>query len=345
MSRFRRIAAIAAGTGAALAAAAVFAALLIPAGCDRGGPERFDAAFPAMGTLAAVTLYGERAACEAGFRTVRRKFEEIERRFSRFRPDSELSKLNAAAARDWVVCSAPMWRILTAAREAWKFSGGAFDVSAGPLMTLWGFYRKRNALPSADEIAAVRERVGLQYVEFDDARRAVRFARPGIELDLGGLVKGYAVDCAAEQLRASGLRRGLVDLGGNLYALPEPPPGRKAYRIAIRAPNAKSGVAERWFPLRDRAVATSGAYERFVEFAGVRYGHIMNPATGRPAPGGLAVSVFASTALRADVLSTVLYVKGPEWAVKLREIAPDAEAVWVTIDGGVQEQWNTTEKP
>ncbi len=326
MSR-RAVAAIAA---AVLLAAVVVLLFVVVRGRREPGLPALQLVFPAMGTVAELTLYGDPELCERAGRAVREEFERVEQHFSRFRPDSELSRLNAEAAARPFVCSEELWQLLTVAREAARVSEGAFDISATPLTELWGFSRRRAQprLPTAEELAAARARVGLEQVEFDEENRTVRFRTPGMAFDFGGFAKGYAVDRAAEVCLRLGVRRGLINLGGNLRALPEPPPGRAAYRIAIRDPERPGGVLP-GRELLDSAAATSGDYERFVEIDGVRYGHIMDPAAGRPASGGVAVTVFAPRALEADLWSTILYLKGESFLERARNSCPGLEAVFV----------------
>ena len=264
-----------------------------------------------MGTRAAVAFYGDREEAENAAKAVRETFLRIQGICNLFDPASELSRLNATAAEKPFVCSEELWEVLTAAREAYEFSEGAFDITAKPLMDLWGFYRKRgDSLPSAAEIAEAKKRIGLNWVVFDDAHRSVRFPVPGMSFDLGGIAKGFAVDKAAEAVLALGVRRGIIDLGGNLRVLPEPPPGRTHYRIAIRDPHGGHAVLERKLEMLDQSVATSGDYERFVVIQGRKYAHIMNVATGEPATGMLAVTVVAPSALRADIYSTTAFIRG-----------------------------------
>ncbi len=299
-----------------------------------GEAERLVLEFPMMGTRAAVAFYGDREEAENAAKAVRETFLRIQGICNLFDPASELSRLNATAAEKPFVCSEELWEVLTAAREAYEFSEGAFDITAKPLMDLWGFYRKRgDSLPSAAEIAEAKKRIGLNRVVFDDAHRSVRFPVPGMSFDLGGIAKGFAVDKAAEAVLALGVRRGIIDLGGNLRVLPEPPPGRTHYRIAIRDPHGGHAVLERKLEMLDQSVATSGDYERFVVIQGRKYAHIMNVATGEPATGMLAVTVVAPSALRADIYSTTAFIRGEAFIrdknLKDSEFYfyPDAEAV------------------
>ncbi len=270
--------------------------------------------FPVMGTRAAVSFYGDRTQTEAAARAVRDTFSRIQGICNLFERESELSRLNASASERPFVCSDELWEVLTAARGAYVFSGKAFDITAKPLMDLWGFYRRRgDSLPSDSEIEETKKLVGLDRVVFDDVRRSVFFPVRGMSFDLGGIAKGFAVDKAADAATALGVRRGVIDLGGNLRVLSEPPPGRTYYQIGIRDPQGAHAILKRKLKMLNQAVATSGNYERFVTIRGRRYAHIMNVVTGCPVTGMRAVTVVAPTALRADIYSTTAFIRGEQF--------------------------------
>ena len=283
--------------------------------------EKHFISFPAMGTVASLTLYTDAETFRKALDAVRAEFDKVERIASLHKADSELSQLNAGAAGRAFVCSAEMWEILTEARRAFQLSEGAFDVSIAPLMVHWGFYRKRAAAPSQTETEKVKALTRLDKILFDDAARRVKFPRPGFSLDLGGIAKGYAIDKAFQAVTAAGIKRGVIDLGGNLRLLPLPPPGQKFYKIGIRRPVRKNGsVMPGILHLPGgRAVSSSGDYARFVELSGKLYGHIIDPATGIPAPGERAVTAVAPCGMTADWLSTAVYLRGKKMARKLEK--------------------------
>lgn len=225
--------------------------------------------FPIMGTVAEFTFYGPPEKTAAAADAARAEFDRVTAMCDLRNPASELSRLNASADRIPFVCGEAFWALMTEARQAYELSDGAFDVSAKPLMDLWGFYRERgDAPPSETEIAEARARVGLEKVRFDEEARSVFFTVPGMGLDFGGIAKGYAVDCAAEAAEAAGITRGAVDLGGNLRLLPDPPPDADAYRIGIRDPERRGEVLPEVLNLTGAALSTSGDYERFVTLEG-----------------------------------------------------------------------------
>lgn len=284
-----------------------------------------------MGTYATLTFWEESARSQAAADATMAVFREVNERFSNYLPESELSRLNRTAHEAPVACSDELWELLRTARELHRLSHGAFDISAGPLMKLWGFHRKRQTVPTPEEVAEVVTRVGLDKVEFDDAARTVRFSVAGMELDSGGIAKGYALDLAAARLRELGVRRGLLDLGGNLLALPEPPPERPAYRVGIRNPRDRQthlGTVS----LLGQAVSTSGDYERFVEIAGKRYSHLMDPRTGYPVEGMAAVSVIAPDGILSDCLSTAILVNRGQHLAELQAAYPTLQALLIRAD-------------
>ncbi len=293
---------------------------------------RDGASFSIMGTVANFTFYGAPADTQRAIQAGMAEFNRVNRLCSIFDPESELSRLNDGAFAEPFACSGELWRLLKEARKAWAFSGGAFDISAKPLMDLWGFYRKRgDSLPLEEEIAEASKRVGLDKVIFDDEKRTVHFTVPGMSFDLGGIAKGYAVDQAAKAVIALGIRRGVVDLGGNLRLLPEAPPHQEYYRIGVRGPDRSIRQVLRL--QGGISLSTSGDYERYVEINGIRYGHIMDPATGMPVPGGVSVTVLASNAMEADWLSTSVFIRGEEIAEKARKQLR-AEVLFVKAEKG-----------
>ena len=303
----------------------------LAADCGREAPpRRFE--FASMGTAAALELRGpERDLDSLALARVRARFAAVETAMSTWDPGSELSRANRAPVDSAFTLSPLAGDCLALALELRRASGGAFEPGAGPLMRLWGFTRRQGRLPDPDSLAALLPTLGAY--SYESPSRSLTRRLPAVALDLGGIAKGYALDLAAAELRALGLNAALIDLGGNLYCLGEAAPG-EAWQVGIRDPLDR----ERMFAalaLRDEAVATSGSYERFVEIAGRRYGHIMNPSTGRPAEGLLsATAVFAEAGL-GDGLATALFVLGPGAAeALLASEYPEALAVLVLAEGG-----------
>lgn len=268
-------------------------------------PVRFR--FPVMGTEAVLVLYAPQEQSERALQGVQAAFDRVLRTANPYDPESEVSRLNRTASTAPFSCSDDLWTMLQSAREAWTISGGAFDVTARPIMDLWGFYRTGTGRrpPDDKDWKEVLGKVGLEKIRFDDEARSVFFTVPGMALDLGGLAKGYAVDLALDVLRREGVTSGMVNLGGNLGLL-EPPPGQPGWPVRLLAPDRTlSGPIY----LKNTAVSTSGDYERHVLVGGEAIGHIIDPRTGRPVHREYSVTAIAPDALRADILSTVFYLE------------------------------------
>jgi len=182
-------------------------------------------------------------------------------------------------------------------------------------MKVWGFYKGTGRLPHRAEVRAALDRVGYRNIVLDGANRTVRFARPGVELDPGGIGKGYAVDRMIEVLKQYGIRTALVSASGSsIYGLGAPP-GEKGWKVQIRDPKDQSkSVAEVY--LKDESMSTSGNYEKFFRAEGKIYSHIMDPRTGWPAQGVLSVSVVAPRTLDSEAWTKPLFVNGRAWAAK-----------------------------
>jgi thiamine biosynthesis lipoprotein len=254
------------------------------------------------------------------------EIDRIDRLMSHYRRDSPLSRLNREAASGPVVVEPELLDFLAECLRWSRESGGAFDVTVGPLLKAWGFFRDEGHVPGEDELARVLEGVGYRHVLLDREAGTVRFDHPGVELDLGGIGKGYAVDRAVEVLRRRGISSALVNLGGSsVYGLGAQP-GRDAWEVGVADPTAP-GKTARTVRLRDRALSVSGGYERFFEKDGVTYSHIMDPRTGRPVPGVLSVAVLTDSATAGDALDTVLSVLGPERGRALVSRVPATEAL------------------
>jgi thiamine biosynthesis lipoprotein len=305
--------------------------LLILGGCNQE-KEECQFSFETMGTVAALRLMlpAELPADEA-IGIVQDSFAEVNTALSTWSPNSELSRLSRAAADSAVNVSPLLRTCLARALLLSEQSGGAFDPTAESLMRLWGFYRRKGVLPGATSLDSALADLGKWRLEGNPA--CVVKDKPGTHFDLGGIAKGLAVDLAVARLRKAGLDDGLLDLGGNLYCMGGAP-GRENWRVGIRNPHNRDELFAT-VTISQASVATSGSYERFVTIDGRRYGHIMNPATGRPAEGLLSASVIAEEGILADGLSTTLFVLGPDAAWKfLAKYYPEVEAILVVPAAG-----------
>lgn len=295
-----------------LCLAAWLAATLVCA----GETVRVEASVDAMGSTYTVALYGEsrdqqEAIVEQVFEEVRR----LDRMLSNYRRDSEWTEVNRFAAQRPVRVTPELFRLLEGCLEYSRRSDGAFDISVGPLMKVWGFYRGSGRLPSKPEVAKALETVGYRHVVLDGEHRTVRFTRPGVELDPGGIGKGYAVDRMVDVLRDNGVTSGLISAGSSsIYALGTPP-GAQGWKVSIRHPRDSRRVAAEVY-LKSESMSTSGNYEKFFQANGRMYSHIMDPRTGFPAPGMLSASVIAPTTLASEAWTKPIFINGRAWAAR-----------------------------
>lgn len=279
-------------------------------------PVRYEASHQSMGTVYTVAAYGRDADFLA--ETVNEVFEEIDRldaQMSNYKPESELSQINREAAHEDVLVEPRLFGLLQLCQRLSEETDGAFDITVGPLMKAWGFFRGEGRIPGPQEMRDVLKHVGYRHVHLDAARRTVHFDEPGIELDLGAKAKGYAVDRAVDILRENGISSALVSAGtSSIYALGVPP-GEKGWKITLRDPFDANKVAETIY-LKNFSLSTSGNYGRFFKVDGKTYSHIMDPHTGMPVEGMLSASAFTERATDSDGLSTALYVLGVAGARK-----------------------------
>lgn len=301
--------------------------------------ERQSLIFRTMSTIATIDLQNEDAATiQRALPRCRAAMESVNGLCNIFDPASELSRLNATAADKPFECSVELWNLLAQARRFHRLSGGAFDVTIDPLMRLWGFGGSpRTTIPTEQEIAEAKRRVGLEKVEFDEEKRTVRFTVPGMSINLGGIAKGYALDLTVAEAKRNGVSCGWIDLGGNVTALSEPPPGKKNYRAGLRDPFLRGQSFFGVIPILNESVSTSGDYERNTTIEGVRCGHIIDPRTGRPATGRISATVVAPTGVESDALSTTAFLAGPEIIPELQKEFPTLRAVIVQEKNGVLE--------
>lgn len=242
------------------------------------------------------------------------RLEEVNVAMSTWRQDSELSRLNAHDGTDWMPVSPGLHVVLKAAARVGAETGGAFDVTVGPLVDLWGFgpARRASTPPSDAAIAAARTRVGYRLLELGDAPPRLRRRRGDVEIDLSAIAKGYAVDQLAAWLTATGHRDFIVEVGGEIRARGRRPDGRP-WQVGVAWPVGGTDAVERVVALDDTGLATSGDYRQYFEHAGRRYSHEIDPVTGRPIVHRLAsVTVLHPSCMMADAYATGLLVLGPE---------------------------------
>jgi thiamine biosynthesis lipoprotein len=252
----------------------------------------------------------------------------FEAKYSRFRPDSLISRINAAAGQGWVQVDAEMEQFLDLSGSLCELSQGVLDVTALPLMRLWDYRSPTPRIPSEAEIGAAKQLVGWQKIQRAPGR--VRLPELGMALDFGGWGKEYAVDIVAQIARRHGLADVLVDFGHDLSVCGSAP-GKPGWHIGLEDPSRPGEACWSSIAARDCGVASSGDYVRGFTLNGKRYGHIVDPRTGWPVASGCRqVTVIAKACLQAGVLSTAVFILGPEAGLRLVEGLMGAEACVVT---------------
>lgn len=279
----------------------------------------------AMATRFECVLHGPdervlRAAGEEALDEVRR----LEAALSLYRPESEIAQVNREAARDWVPVSPEVFGLVRHALLLSHVTEGAFDITVGPLLRTWGLMRGSGRRPGDDEVAEVRQAVGSRLVELDEASFRLRFARPGVMLDLGSIGKGYAVDRAGERLREAGVEHAFLHGGTSTALAMGSPLEGDVWKVAIEHPlgPAPEGQEPRRplavIPLRDESLSVSAVWGKGFEAEGVYYGHVMDPRLGRPVAGARMAAITLPSATETDAMSTALLVRGGELVEKFR---------------------------
>ncbi|HVX16006.1 MAG TPA: FAD:protein FMN transferase [Pirellulales bacterium] len=243
--------------------------------------------------------------------------DRLEEQMTVYRDTSDISRINRFAFDRPVQVEPLLFQLLSRAGELHHATTGAFDITSGPLSKAWGFFRRSGAVPGDADLAEARERVGGEHLQLHPETSTVRFLKPGMEINLGAIGKGYALDRVAEQMVSAGIGHFLWHGGQSSLvargACGQAADGSGGWVVDLRHPlRPERSVVE--IRLRDRALATSGAGTQFFRHEGRRYGHILDPRSGRPAEGVYSATVVAPTAADADALSTALYVLGPEAA-------------------------------
>ena len=247
-------------------------------------------------------------------REIEKVFNETNRSMSTYDEDSELSSINRSKDSENIPLSQGLYSVLDLALEICKFTNGAFDVTIGPLVNLWGFgpVKKSEVIPDQNEIRRLLDRTGCEKLELGHDRGYIRKLHPDIYIDLSGIAKGYGVDKIAEYLESLQIQNYLVEVGGEIRARGINEKGRK-WRIGIEKPVTLERRIQKIVQLDDTGMATSGDYRNYFEVEGVRYSHTIDPSTGSPVAHNLvSVTVLDPSAARADALATALLVMGPD---------------------------------
>ena len=259
---------------------------------------------------------------------------DLDARMSVNRPDSEISAINSGSGRDYVAVSADTCDLISLALDFSRLSGGAFDISVGPVMALWKSDGEFCRLPGDADIRSRLPSVGYEAISL--AGGGILLELDGMMLDLGGIAKGYACDRALDYLKTRGLRSALLDFGGNIYAHGTKPDGA-LWTVGVKTPLVGENGLVCAIRVQDMSVVTSGGYERFFEASGAIYHHILDPKTGYPADSGLlSVTIVDPSSTRADALSTACFVQGLDAAYALLESQPESEGIFITEDCAVR---------
>ncbi len=290
------------------------AVLAVCAGCvsTRTPLERFTYTQPQMGLPFQIILYApDRAAADAAADAAYARIGELNSILSDYDTDSELVRLSQTAGQGRAVrVGVDLWRVLAHAQEMSRETGGAFDVTCGPVVSLWRKARREKKLPDVEKLSEARRAVGFEKLRLNARTQTAELLVPYMRLDLGAIAKGYATDEALKVLRGRGITRALVSGGGDMAA-GDPPPGAKGWRVELAPLEGTNSGAQEFVLLRNEGFATSGDMFQFVEIGGMRYSHIVDPRTGLGLTDHSLVVVVARDGMSADALSTAVSVVGP----------------------------------
>jgi thiamine biosynthesis lipoprotein len=298
---------------------------------------RLETSMDSMGTTFSVVLYGDhRDKMEEAATAAFDELQRLNNLLSIYRPASAWSEINRLAGQKPVTLSPEVFKLISRCLQYSRRSQGTFDITVGPLMKAWGFYKGAGRLPGREEIAAALSKVGYRHLCLDEARCTVRFDKEGVEINPGGIGKGYAVDRMVEIIKRKGFDTALVMASSSsIYGLGSPPDEPRGWRIDIRNPKRPRQHSATEVFLKDMSLSTSGGYAQTFRAGGRNFSHIMDPWTGCPAQGMLMVSVTAPRAIDSEAWAKPFFIHGRSWAAKHRLKRLDAffcedglEAAW-----------------
>jgi len=290
-------------------------------------------ALDAMATRFEIVLHGENSVTlQAAGEEALNEVERLEDQLSLYRPASEIAHLNCRAARGPVKVTPALFALLQHARRLHEESNGAFDITVAPLVRCWGFMGGNGRVPTGEEVAEARTKVGMHLVALNAQDSTVQFARQGVMLDLGAIGKGYAVERAAEVLRGAGVTSALIHGGtSTVYALGHPPDA-ESWNIAVenpRSPVSANSLLLTTVPLKDEAMSVSAVWGRSFAACGQTFGHVMDPRTGQPVKGALLAAVVLPSATETDALSTALLTLGSAGHDRIASLRPGMRTLLV----------------
>ncbi|MCX7614536.1 MAG: FAD:protein FMN transferase [Clostridiales bacterium] len=294
--------------------------------------ETYSRDFFTMDTVINITVYSNsEGEAKAALDAAEKEFFRISALSDRFSDKSDLSKVNKNAGKQAIKVSDDVFRMIDDSISWAKRTNGAFDIAVGPLMDLWGIEKGINIPPEKDKINEALKICGYQNVVINKKEKTVFLKQKDMILDLGGIAKGYATDCAATVLKKMGVKNAIINAGGNVYTIGGKTDG-SPFRVGIQDPRNQQGILA-VIPLSDKAAVSSGDYERYYIYNGVRYHHILDPATGFPARKCIATTIIGNSAEIADILSTSLFVMGPEKGLQFANSLTEIDGVlFVTED-------------
>lgn len=302
-------------------------------------PERVTGDGKAMGTHVVFAAYTtpsvDAAKARAAFDAALAEIRRIETLMTTWRPDSEVSRINAAAGKSAVTVSDETFAVIKEAVHTSEISEGTFDITFETLHGLWKFDEDLDPHPPTDK--EIRKRlafVGYRNLVLDEAHKSVKITKPETKISLGGIAKGYAVDKAVKVLEGAGLTSFFVQAGGDLFARGKKPDGSD-WQAGIRDPRGKENQYFAMLPMSDHAFSTAGDYERSYIVDGKRYHHIIDPRTGKPATACRSVTIWAPSAFLADAIDDAVFILGPEKGLKIVESLDDVGAVIVDARNNV----------
>ena len=285
-----------------------------------------------MGTRITVEVWADDAAKgNQAIDAVLDEMRHIDETMSTYKPTSEVSQVNARAADGPMHISKELFDLLTAARQYSEITDGAFDITYASVGYLYDF--RKHVRPDDAQIAQALPAINYRHVILDPANQTVKFSQKGVRIDLGGIAKGYSVDCGIDVLKGLGYTRAYVGAGGDSRSIGDR--FGKPWMVGIRDPMKGEGNVIARIPLVDAAISTSGDYERFFEEKGVRYHHIIDPHTGHSASKVRSATVIGPYATRTDGLSKTAFVLGPDKALEIYNRLKDIDAIIVELDGTV----------
>jgi len=288
-----------------------------------------------MGTFARVVAVAEDSGiAEKCIQAALKKIRKVDELMSDYKDESEISQVNRNAAKRAVQVSESTYEVLQTSIKFSKLTGGAFDITVGPLVDLFHSAEKETLAPSKEQIVQAKSKVGYEKLRLNSHNRTVKFSVDGMRVDLGGIAKGYAIDKAVQIMQTCGAIGGMVDIGGDIRCFGAPAGGKDYWLIGLQDPNEtedRLGVGEPLLILKliDAAVATSGGYRRFALIEGKKYSHIIDTKTGYSSDELASVTIISKNATDADALATAVSVMGAEKGPALIEKLPQTEAILI----------------